>query len=231
MFFSYIRNKNKNVRNNIDPLVDNDNKLISNDKDMASILNSTFSSVFTEEDKTDIPTLSNIFPGPDEEKLIITKIQAHEARKYLHKIDPNKPVGSDEVSPWLLKECCAQLETPITNLFNKSLTQARVPHAWKRANITPIFKKGEKKQAIKYQLISLTSVLIKLFEKIIRDKIVEFLEKNKLITENQHIIRSNKSCLTNLLGFFNDVYVSWDVREPYMILIFKKHLINFLING
>ena len=69
----------------------------------------------------------------------------------------------------VFKECCAQLETPITSLFNKSLTQARVPRAWKRANITPIFKKGEKKQATNYRPIILTSVLIKFFEKIIKD--------------------------------------------------------------
>ena len=167
----------KNVRNNIGPLVDNDKKnLIGDDKDMVSIFNSTFSRVFTEEDKTDIPTPSNIFQGPDEEKLIITEIQAREVRKYLYKIDPNKSFGPDEISPRLLKECCMQLETPIASLFNKSLIQARVPRAWKRTNITPILK-GKNKQAINYRPTSLTSVLIKLFLKIIRDKIVEFLEK------------------------------------------------------
>ena len=61
-------------------------------------------------------------------------------------------------------------------------------------------------------------MLIELFEKIIRDKIVEFLEKNKLTTENQHGFLCNKSCLTNLLDFFNDVYASWDVQEPYDVI-------------
>jgi len=41
---------------------------------------------------------------------------------------------------------------------------------------------------------------------------VSFLEENKLITENQHGFRSNRSCLTNLLNFFNDVYANWDAR-------------------
>ena len=182
---------------------------------MASILNSTFSRVFTEEGKTYIPTPSNIFQGPDEEKLIITEIQAHDLRKYLQKIDPNKSVGPDEILPRLLKECCARLETPITGLFNKLLTQARVPRACKRPNI---FKTGEKKQAINYRPISLTSVLIKLFEKIIKDKTIEILKKNKLITGNQYGFCSNKSCLTNLFDFFNDVYASWDVREPYDVI-------------
>ena len=157
--------------------------------------------------------------GSYEKKIFKTIIQAHEVPKYLHKIDGNKFVGPDEISPWLLKECCAKLETPIS-LFNKSLTQARVPRAWKRANITPIFKKGEKKLSIYYRPISLTSV----FEKIIRGKIIDFLEKNKLITENQHGFCCNKSCLTNLLDFFNDIYASWDVRELYDVIYlnFKK---------
>ena len=106
---------------------------------MASILNLTFSRVFTEEDKALIPTSSNIFQGPGEEKLIITEIQAHEVRKYLHKINPNKSGGPDEILLRLLKECCAHLEALKTSLFNKSLTQARVLRAWKRTNITTLF--------------------------------------------------------------------------------------------
>ena len=70
---------------------------------MASIFNLTFSRIFAEEDKADIPTPLNIFQGPDEEKLIITEIEAHEVRKYLHKIDSNKSIGPDEISPRLLK--------------------------------------------------------------------------------------------------------------------------------
>ena len=87
LFFSYIRNKNKKtVRNNLGPLVDNDDKLFSDDKDMASIHNLTFSRVFTEKDKADIPTPLNMFQGYDEEKIIITEIQTHEVHKYLLKI-------------------------------------------------------------------------------------------------------------------------------------------------
>ncbi len=59
---------------------------------------------------------------------------------------------------------------------------------------------------------------MKLFEKVIRDKLVAFLEANKLITENQHGFRSNRSCLTNLLDFFNDAYSNWDVRVPYDVI-------------
>ena len=91
-----------------------------------------------------------------------TEIQIHEVQEYLQKIYPYKSTDPDEVSLLILKECCAQLVSPITHLFNKSPTQVRAPCSWKRTNITSILKKGDKKQVINYCLISLTSVLIKL---------------------------------------------------------------------
>ena len=108
---------------------------------MTSILSLTFSNIFTEENNTVIPTTLNIFHVPDEEKLHVTKIHVHKVCKYLQKIDLNKSIGPDEVSTLMPKQCCAQLESPTTHLFNKPLTLTRVPRAWKRTNITPILKK------------------------------------------------------------------------------------------
>ncbi len=88
----------------------------------------------------------------------------------------------------------------------------------KKTNVTPILKKGDKNEALNYRPISLTLVVMKLFEKIIRDKVVAILEANKLITENQHGFRSNRSCMTNLLDFFSDIYANWDVRVPYDVI-------------
>ncbi len=53
-----------------------------------------------------------------------------------------------DIAPRILKECSDQLEYPITLLFNKSLAQGRIPGAWKKSNITPIFKIGDRKQAV-----------------------------------------------------------------------------------
>ena len=47
-------------------------------------------------------------------------------------------------------------------------------------------------------------------ESIIRDKTVEYLEKNAIIKDSQHGFRNKRSCLTNLLDFFNDVFKMYD---------------------
>jgi len=57
--------------------------------------------------------------------------------------------------------------------------------SWKVANITPIFKKGDRKDPSNYRPVSLTSVVSKILEKIIRDGVVEHLHKNNLLSKNQ----------------------------------------------
>ena len=66
-------------------------------------------------------------------------------------------------------------------MFNLSLEEGIVPSEWKEANITPLFKKGSRKKPEHYRPVSLTSVVCKLLETLIRDHMVEFLVKYKLI--------------------------------------------------
>ena len=70
----------------------------------------------------------------------------------------------------------------------------------------PLYKEGDKSLPINYRLIRLTSVVGKLMETIIRDKLITFLEENIMINNSQHDFRNKRSCLTNLLDFYDDVF-------------------------
>ncbi|MCP4267589.1 MAG: reverse transcriptase family protein, partial [Candidatus Brocadiaceae bacterium] len=94
----------------------------------------------------------------------------------------------------------------------------KVPEEWKLANVTPIFKKGCKSQPGNYRPISLTSVVCKLMETIIRDKIVKHLETNKLLNDTQHGFHNKRSCLTNLLDFFYDIFKMYDEEKAVDII-------------
>ncbi len=80
-----------------------------------------------------------------------------------------------------------------------------MPEDWRLANVTPIFKKGSKQDKANYRPISLTSVVCKLMESVIRDKVTTFVEQNNLIRNSQHGFSRGKSCLTNLLSFFDKI--------------------------
>jgi hypothetical protein len=75
--------------------------------------------------------------------------------------------------------------------------------------ITPIYKgKGSKCKAANYRPIALTSHIIKVFERIIRDKLVNYLEENQLISLNQHGFRRGRSCLSELLAHLQDILLN-----------------------
>ena len=78
-----------------------------------------------------------------------------------------------------------EISYPLTVLFKKSLAQGVVPEDWKRASVSPIYKKGNKNIAENYRPVSLTSQCSKLMESIIRDAIVQYLEANQLLKDSQ----------------------------------------------
>ena len=95
------------------------------------------------------------------------------------------------------------ISAPLAIIYTKSLEEGVVPEDWKCANITPIFKKGSKASAGNYRPVSLTSVLCKVMESILRDAIVDHLTVNKLLLPSQHGFMKSKSCLTNLLEYLD----------------------------
>ena len=86
-------------------------------------------------------------------------------------------------------------------MFQRSLAEGAVPLDWKKANVTPIFKKGSKHVPGNYRPVSLTSVACKVMESVMRDAITAHLARNKLIRNSQHGFTRGRSCATNLLEF------------------------------
>ena len=123
----------------------------------------------------------------------------------IKKMKDNKSPGVDETPTKLLKEIVEQISAKLAKVFNLSLEEVIVPSEWKEANITPLFKKGSRNKPKNYRPVSLTSVVYKLLETLIRDHMVEFLVKHKLINTSQHGFLKSKSCLTNLLCFLEEI--------------------------
>jgi len=101
---------------------------------------------------------------------------------------------------------------PLFIIFSKSLDEGSVPDDWKSANISPIFKKGNRNIVDNYRPVSLTSLICKMFESIIRDAVVRHLEDNSLLWDSQH--GKGRSCLTNLLTFMDKVTGFLDSGVP-----------------
>ena len=195
-FNSYVKTKTK-YKTTIGPLKDGNNT-ISDDKDMANMLNNFFVSVFTTEDVQNVPTLDNLPFTNEVNDLYISKTMIN---KQIKRLRPDSAPGPDNITARLLIEHTDSLTNALEIIFNKSLQTGVVPDDWKIAHVTPIYKKGSKSTPGNYRPVSLTSVPCKVMEACLKQHIVEHLDSNKLIKASQHGFVNKRSTTTNLLEF------------------------------
>ena len=213
-FYAYIRSKQR-CKETVGPLKDSAGNVLTDDKLTADLLNKYFVSVFTKEDLSTIPEPEKVFIGNSITKGL-NKIQISEeiVLKKLVELNVNKCVGVDDLHPKLLYELRYELLKPLCTLFSLSVETALIPQDWRDANVTPLFKKGSRNMAENYRPISLTSIIGKILESIIKDNIVKHLDKFNLIADSQHGFRKGRSCLTNLLDFMEVVTHHLDEGQP-----------------
>ena len=114
----------------------------------------------------------------------------------------------------MLFELREELASPLAKLFNSSLESGSVPSDWRDAGVTPLFKKGKKSEAQNYRPVSLTSLICKIMESILKDEIMKHLDKFSLIRDSQHGFLKGRLCLTNLLDFLENITIKIDERTP-----------------
>ena len=109
-------------------------------------------------------------------------------------------------------------------LFNLSIEEGVVPLEWKEANIIPLYKKGSRSKSENYSPVSLTSVICKLLERLIKDHLVDFLVKNNLINPFQHPVSKSEVMLNKYLMFFERCHKVGrrGITSRYNTLRFKK---------
>ena len=206
-FFRYVREK-KTLKSTIGPLLSAEGEIVTDERETADILNDYFASVFTvEEDRGEEATPYQMTVAA---QLFLVDITEEDVMRVIDKLKICKSPGPDKIYPRILKEVKEAISKPLCAIFNSSLQTGKVVSEWKLANVTPLFKKRDKSNPGNYRPISLTSVVCKLMESILRDKIVEFLEKNNIIRDSQHGFRNRRSCLTNLLDFLHDIYEMYE---------------------
>ena len=122
----------------------------------------------------------------------------------------NSAPGSDGVPAQLLKRCKHVLAAPLASMWRRSLETGVVPSFYKLSLVTPLHKKENKITPSNYRPVSLTSHIMKVFERVIKKMLVNYLEQNGLISANQHGCRSGRSTLTQLIAHVNDILVGWN---------------------
>ena len=137
--------------------------------------------------------------------------------KKIKAMKDNKSPGVDGIPPKLLMETVEQISIPLARVFNLSLKEGVVPFEWKEANIIYHYLKRVREISQNYRPVR-TSVICKLLERLIKDHMVDFLVKHKLLNSSQHGFLKARSCLTNMLCFLEEITKWIDMGSPVDII-------------
>ena len=128
---------------------------------MANTMNNYFSSVFTIEQLNNIPQLGK-YEGNILDTFNVDTWEVQEKRQHLNIY---KSTGPDMLHPWILKD---KLARPLTHIFNNSVDTGIIPEDWKSANVIAIHKRGSRQEHGNYRPISLTYVVCKTMERLVK---------------------------------------------------------------
>ena len=128
----------------------------------------------------------------------------------IQKYSSKKAHGCDDVSVAMLQLCASEVAIPLTLIFQKCIISGTFPNLWKDAYVHPIHKKNDRQLKSNYRPISLLPICGKILEKIIFDQVYSFLNRNKLISNNQSGFRPGDSTIYQLISFTSNIYESFE---------------------
>ncbi|CAG9131590.1 unnamed protein product [Plutella xylostella] len=131
-----------------------------------------------------------------------------EILKIINSLGNKNTSGDDEIPSTLLKSCADILKYPLTRLINQSFKEGIFPEKLKMAKIIPIPKNKRRKDTDpdKFRPIALLSVISKIYEKAMTNKLTTFLEKNNLLHKNQHGFRKRHSTTLAVYKYMQEIY-------------------------
>ena len=136
----------------------------------------------------------------------------------LKKLNPNKAPGPDGIHGKVLKNCAQSLAYPLSVLFNLSFSTGCIPPDWKLALVVPVLKKGDKSSVENYRPISLTSLVMKVFERCIKTAL--YAACSDLLDNRQHGFVNERSCTTQMIPFTDNLALALNNRSRIDVIYF-----------
>ncbi|KAK4825828.1 LOW QUALITY PROTEIN: hypothetical protein QYF61_002951 [Mycteria americana] len=178
----------RRAKENLHPLLDVGGNIVTKDEEKAEVLNAFFASVFHRK--------TSCSPGTQPPEREDRDGEQNEAPV----IQGQMSMGPDGIHPRALRELAEVLTKALSILYQQSWLTREVPVDWKLANMTPIYKKGQKEDPGNYRPCQR-----KVMEQIILSAIMQHVQDNQGIRPSQHGFMKGRSCLTNLISFYDKV--------------------------
>ena len=132
-------------------------------------------------------------------------------------------MGIDGISNKPLKLCIPAILPVITTLFNRCMRQGYFPERMKIAKITPVYKKRNRENFVNYRPISLLPCISKVFERVIYARLINYIDKFDLLSNNQYGFRQKRSTIDALTNVIEQIRcASNDETQLCIFLDLKK---------
>ena len=205
---------NRNQTSTIPSLL-HDGKHVSDSSSKAEI----FNSYFLEQCKLDSATATlPEHTDPPESTLDSLTVTETEVLEVLLSLDTTKASGPDGISAKLLKEAAPVISPSLARLFNLSLSNRLFPSSWKRANVSPLYKKGPENLCNNYRPVSLLSCVGKVLEKIVFKHVFNFFRDNIVISAHQSGFIPGDSTVNQLLLLYHELCLAVDQQKEVRII-------------
>ena len=201
MFYSFI-NKQRNRRNEIGPFK-KDGEFIYDGKEICDSLKTEYTSQMNNRSNSENIQL---FDDSNEGDLTDIEFDRKSIEDAIDELNENSSAGPDGIPAIFLKKTKETISKPLALLLRKSIDEGKIPEIFKLAYVTPIHKGGTRQKPEQYRPVSLTSHIMKVFERVIKKKIMSHLILNKQFNKGQHGFVPGRSTQTQLLSHYNDIY-------------------------
>ena len=154
----------------------------------------------------------------NEQSLFLSPTTEIEVQKLINKLPNKRSSGHDDIDNVLLKEISPMIISPLTQLFNESLSQGKFPDIFKMAEVVPLHKNGAKDQFTNYRPISLLLTISKILEKIVYTRIYKFLTQSNQLYQSQYGFRAKHSCDHAVGELLSDIVKNLELNKPTICL-------------
>ena len=158
--------------------------------------------------------------NPIKNSIFCSNIEENELLDEILKLNPKKSPGADNIGPFLVMHCATSFVPPLLIIFNLSLEKGIVPKELKLAKVTPIFKSGDPKVIYNYRPISLLSIFDKLLERLVCNRLTDFLNHNNILYNYQFGFRKKHSTSLALIDTIDKIYEYLDKKENVIGIYF-----------
>ena len=208
------------AKKNIDPIscIRNGSKIETETLKISNTLNTYFGTIAKnladKLDKKETPHFSSYLRKQETQNYFyIEKVKPSEVKKEIDALSPNKADDVYFMNIRLIKVLSKDLSPVLSALFNSSFVEGVFPDLLKLAKVTPQFKGGDKMEPGNYRPVSVLPIFDKVLEKLMKKRLMEFLNENEVLNDVQFGFRENKSTSMAMLKILQKIYAALEEKK------------------